>query len=377
MKITPAIFIITLGITSPVNAQDFVDSVRELNAAQNRMAVGKEKAKDQVASQFDAVEALTPTLEPEAWAQSRNIRAAIVYLLSGGAPESLREIHDAGFVVGDESGLLEAALLNAEGDERAAEKIAAFEPGNYPPLLAGHLALVQGGALVGRDNPRAIASLDLARLLMPTSLVEEAAIRREMRALNPERDREKIISLAQAYAAKYRASPYARNFIADVRAIIFGPVIKADPSFVSKVNATIDIAPAPERLDIYLALCRSALLAGRFDDAHKFLAKAAPAAETTEMRDRLQAYQRVVDRIEAPAQSAPDQKDENTASSLTDDDKQTVLVLQAVLTRLSKPHSEGKSPEEKASPDNDTALVANVRARLEHVDSLLNGHKTK
>lgn len=377
MKTAPAILIILVGMTSQAGAQDFVDSVRELNAAQNRMAVGKEKARDQVAAQFDAIEALAPGVEPEAWAQSRNIRAATIYLLSGGAPEGLREIHDAGFIVGGESALLEAALLNAEGDEHATEKISAFEPANYPPLLAGHLALVQGGALVGRDNPRAIASLDLARLLMPTTLVEEAAIRREIKALDPGRDREKIISLAQTYAAKYQASPYARNFIADVRAIIFGPVIKADMAFVSKIAAIIDIAPAPERADIYLALCRSALLAGRFDDAHKMLDKASPAAEAANMRDRLLAYQHVVERIEAQTPPAPDQREEADSSSLTDEDRKTVMVLHAVLSRLSKPHGEPKSPEDKAPDDPDTELVANVRARLEHVDSLLNGHKSK
>ena len=81
----------------------------------------------------------------------------------------MREIHDAGFIVGDEAPLLEAALLNAEGDEGAAERLAAFDPQRYPPLVGGHLALVQGGALVGKDNLQAIAKLDLARLLMPTS----------------------------------------------------------------------------------------------------------------------------------------------------------------------------------------------------------------
>lgn len=377
MKINPTIFIVFFGVTSVANAQDFVDSVRELNAAQNRMAVGKDKAKDQVAAQFDVIEALAPTLEPEAWAQSRNIRAATIYLLSGGAPERLREIYDAEFIVGDEAPLLEAALLNAEGDDRALEKIAGFDPGRYPSLLAGHLALVQGGALVGRDNPRAIASLDLARLLMPTSLVEEAALRREMRALDPHQDREKIISLAQTYAAKYRASPYARNFIADIRAMIFGPVVKGDVAFVSKVEPIINVAPAPERLDIYLALCRSALLAGRLGDARKFLAKAEPAAESAETRDRVLVYQRVIDRIEAPSQSASDQKEDSSSTALTMEDKKVVLVMQAVLSKLSRPNHEAKSSEGTAALNNDTELIANARARLEHVDGLLNGRKVK
>lgn len=119
MKIVVALFFWFFVAPPWAKAQDLADSVRALNAAQNRMALGKDKAKDQVAAQFGTIESLIPTLEPEAWAQSRNIRAAALYLLGGGAPENLREIHEAGFVVGDEASLFEAALLNAEGDEGA------------------------------------------------------------------------------------------------------------------------------------------------------------------------------------------------------------------------------------------------------------------
>ena len=377
MRICSALMIIFLALVHKAQAQDLADSVRALNAAQNRMALGKEKAKDQVAAQFDIIEALIPTLEPEAWAQSRNIRAATIYLLGGGAPEHLREIHDAGFIVGDEASLLEAALLNAEGDERAAERIAAFDPQQYPPLLGGHLALVQGGALVGQDNPRAIASLDLARLLMPTSLVEEAALRREIRALDPQKQRDKVVALAAMYAARYRESPYARHLIADLRTLLFSLGTDADPAFVTKLESVIDIAPASERLEIYLALCRAALGRGRFDEARQRLAKAHSAADTVQARERVTAYQGLMARLEAPTRPEPDEKETTPSLALTPEDRRIIELAQAVLARISMSPDPPGNPETKSAPEGESELMVKARIRLEHVDMLLNGKKPK
>lgn len=377
MKIISAVFILFLGMVSRSCAQDLAESVRELNAAQNHMAIGREKAKDRVAKQFDAIEALIPALEPESWKQSRNIRAAAIYLLGGGAPEQLREIFDAGFIVGEDASVLEAALLNAEGDARAAERISAFDPAQYPALLGGHLALVQGDALVGQDNPRAIAKLDLARLLMPTSLVEEAALRREIRVLDPQTQREKIATLALIYASRYRASPYARHLITELRALLFSPGIDADPTLDSKLESVIDIASAPERLDIYLALCRAALAAGRFDEARRRLAKARPAAETGEMHERLSAYENIFAHLDSPERPQSSVKVAQTSAALTAEDKRIIALVQSVLSRLAMAPTEPHDSENEPSQEEESELFVKARVRIEHVDRLLNGKKTK
>jgi chemotaxis protein MotC len=377
MRSVVLLIIILLSISACAQAQDLADSVRTLNAAQNRMAVGKEKAKDQVAAQFETIEALIPTLEPEAWTQSRNIRAAIIYLLGGGAPENLREIHDAGFIVGDEALLLEAALLNAEGDERAAEKIATFDPQQYPPLLGGHLALVQGGMLVGQDNAHAIAKLDLARLLMPTSLVEEAALRREIRALDLQNQREKIIALASIYAARYRASPYARHLVDDLRTLLRRPEIEDDPTFASKLEPVLDMAPASERLDIYLSSFRAALARGRLEEARQRLIKAIPVAQSVEARERLRAYQELIAGLDAPNGPKRDSIGAAPSTALTPEDRQIIELVNAVLNRLATSPTEARGSEQRSLPDDETELVAKARVRLEHVDILLNGKRRK
>ncbi len=369
--------ILFLCMASIACAQDFAESVRELNAAQNRMAIGRQNAKEQVETRLKAVEALIPALEPDAWTQSRNIRAAVIYLLSGGETDVLREIFDAGFIVGNEAPLLEAALLNAEGDERGTDRISTFDPTHYTALLGGHLALVQGGALVGRNNVQAIAKLDLARLLMPTSLVEEAALRREIRALDASKHREKILALAAIYAARYRASPYARNLISDLRMFLLKPEVDADQEFATKLEQILEIAPASERLEIYLARCRAALAAGRFDEARRRLANAFSVAETREMRERLSAYQTLFARIEAPSHQTISVKEPTALASLTPDDKRIISIVGAVLSRLDIPSPTPRSGEDKTSSRDEPELVEKARIRLEHVDMMLNGKKTK
>ncbi len=375
MKIIHAWIILFLSIAHMACAQDLADSVRELNSAQNRMAIGRENAGVETAAKFDAIEALIPTLEPEAWTQPRNLRAAIVYLLGGGAPEHLREIFDAGFIVGEEASLLEASLLNAEGDERAAEKIATYDPEQYPALLGGHLALVQGSAFLGKDDTRAIARLDLARLLMPNSLVEEAALRREIRALDPQNHREKILALASTYAARYRASPYTRHLIADLRILLAGSGIDSNPIFVSKLEPVIDIAPALDRLDIYLALCRSSLSGGRLEEARHRLVKAFGAAETRAMRERVEAYQDLIARLDAPNQPGARLKEPRLSASLTSEDRRIIALVSAVLTKIFKHPSDPLGAESKSSLLQESELVTKVRVRLQHVDNMLKGRK--
>ena len=60
MKILAALVFSFFALPPCAKAQDLADSVRALNAAQNRMAVGKEKAKDQVAALAKRAVALDP-----------------------------------------------------------------------------------------------------------------------------------------------------------------------------------------------------------------------------------------------------------------------------------------------------------------------------
>lgn len=58
-----------------VHAVEFPDMVRDLNGMQNRMVMGDEKARENVARQFDLIERTIMTLEPETWTEEKKCTA--------------------------------------------------------------------------------------------------------------------------------------------------------------------------------------------------------------------------------------------------------------------------------------------------------------
>lgn len=266
-----------LALLGDAHAADLSEMVRDLNVIQNRMVTGDVTARDQAARQFDLIEKTIAAVEPDEWGTERIQRAVIIYLLCGGAPAGLREIHEAEFDAGKLGPLLGASIEYAEGRDGGVPKpILDIDARHLPPMLGGHLALVQGSALTGENNARAIELFDLARLFMPGSLVEEAALRREIAILDPVRDVGKVSLLSARYVSKYSASPYAPNFWDVLRRATI-----ADPNFLPRAPQFEPIfgkGPSGEKAAFYLTVSRLEILAGDFDQARRTLDKAAQEA---------------------------------------------------------------------------------------------------
>lgn len=347
-------------------AQPLADLVRDLNAMQNRMVAGDLAARDEAARQFDLIEKEIESADPGVWMEERHARAAIIYLLCGGASTGLRALADPKRFNEALAPLFAASLLYADADPRARDALMAFDARAYPAMLGGHLALVQGGALIGADNARAIALLDLARLLMPGSLVEEAALRREISALDPARDEEKIELLATRYAMKYASSPFARHFWTLFPNIALGATAVSP----SRVDLVLDKAPSAERLDFYLALSRRALLAGNFHDAEAALAKAEKHKLEPPQGRRLAAYRAALSALRDD-QGAVALRGLDMAS-LSVEDARLVKVAASVRSRLENavgPASSSSGAE--ARNDDPYEVEENVRKALAQTDELL------
>jgi len=374
-----AVLAMTGALISGLNAHaaEFTEMVRDLNSLQNRMVTGDEKARATVARQFDLIEQTIMTLEPQTWAEEKNVRAAAIYLLCGGAPASLREIHDAGFAPDELSSLLEAALRYAEGVDDAAATLMDFDARRFPPMLGGHLALVQGGSVLGVDNARAISLLDLARLLMPASLVEEAALRREIKAVDPQREGDKLSMLATRYVDKYLASPYSQNFWTEMRMIVSSSVMKEQPGLLAKFEPAIDKASPHERTDMYLMFSRRALLDGHLDEATAKLDKAERSAENPDMRKRIAAYRAVIKSLSSVETTSATDLREIDTGGLAREDLEMLRIVSSVLARLERPAEIKRTPYGAKTPEADVpstdepAIIASARAALLKSDELL------
>lgn len=359
-KFVLAAFIIHFSAIA--RAEDISGLVRDLNTLQNRIAVGDAKARDAVAQKFDVIEKLIANSGAEIWLEEKNIRAIIIYFLCGGAAQNIGKLADVHPTDSRLEMALRASLLYAEGKEGGAPKdILQIDPRYFPQMLTGHLALVQAGALIGKDNARAIALLDLARLVMPGSLVEEAALRREISVLNPVTEVDKLALLSSRYVSLYLKSPYAKNFWE-----AFQHVTIETPGFGSRFQkflSILDKASPEMRANVNLELAREALMAGKFDGAQEAIERAAIGVDGEALR-RVNMYKVVLAALKEN-QSVEALKKIDPAS-MKKGDAALLLMASSVVSALSARN--GKSTD---SADEAYEMVSIMRRAIRDSDELL------
>jgi chemotaxis protein MotC len=140
-------------------------------------------------------------------------RHAEVLVLSGGDVSVL-----APWGEGLDSGDAEMKLfegVTAYGNGRAAEaeqKLLPLDAKSFDALRGGHLALAQA-LLASRVNPEgAFQHFDAARLLLPGTLVEEAALRQIVVLAVKTGNKERLADAATSYLSRFRRSAYIAGF---------------------------------------------------------------------------------------------------------------------------------------------------------------------
>lgn len=231
--------------------------------------------------------------DPSVWREPKNARAAVLFLLSGGKPSVIRAVLAKGSVPQEFDALIKGALAYGEGDDEAARKILGdIDPRTLPSVLGGHLALVQATLLSDEDNQKAGKLLDLARLLVPGTLVEEAALRRQIFSLVGPETFDKFVFLSRDYIRRYRNSVYADNFKQRLSSAASRLAALGDVAALSKFDSILGELPVSERLAYQLAIARVALIQGKTAAARSAAEKAAvlaAAASPDGIRSRLYA----------------------------------------------------------------------------------------
>ncbi|MEF2071734.1 hypothetical protein [Consotaella aegiceratis] len=236
--------------------------VRSLQFLQDQVARGNNRAIAVQARLLRRFEPVFRDSDPEFWSDPRNLRAAALFILSGGPPTVARSILGRTSLTGDDKALLEGALAYVENrQDEAREKLGSLDFRAMDPALAGHISLALGQIDQLEDSAKAIAHLDRARLLTPGGLIEEAALRLEVLLADEAGDHEKADHLARQYFDRFARSSYAANFQAR-----FAAAYAARSGDEVATVASIDDATArldPEaRLSIFLAVGRRALVEG-------------------------------------------------------------------------------------------------------------------
>jgi chemotaxis protein MotC len=159
--------------------------------------------------------------------------------------------------------LIEGALAYVEGREEAAQTaLASLDPHSLPPTLGAQLALVQSALIVRKNAAKSDELLDFVRLQAPGTLLEEAALRRQVFVASQTNNIEKFQSLATEYLRRYRHSIYAGNFrqrlASALTRIDFG---QESSRFDGMVEMMTELEPEARR-DLYLLAARSSIEQG-------------------------------------------------------------------------------------------------------------------
>ncbi|MET4068097.1 chemotaxis protein MotC [Bradyrhizobium sp. S3.2.6] len=264
--------------------------VRALQAVQDGIANGDTAAHAshialirQIGEKFLAADA-------SVWSNPQNGQAVVIYLLSGGAPQIVRKLPRDKINV--DARLFDGALAYVEGrQDEARDLLKDIKPRTISSGMGGQVALVQGALFARSEASLAIERLDDARLLLPGTLVEEAALRREILLVGQAEDFDKFEFLTLAYIRHYRNSVYASDFWQRFSTGLTQSTLALDDRRFARIAALLEQVDRASRLKLYLVIARGALVRGKLTVARLAGERALTlSADATPDRERAHFY---------------------------------------------------------------------------------------
>jgi len=258
--------VVITPLPPPEPPSEIVTMVRRLQELQEKVSGGDSAAFKEMPKHLRKLGRVIFEAPPEAWENKDNTRALIVYLLSGGNSTAGRKALASKKFHGPDAPIAKAAvayLENVEGPDR--DVMLTLDPLALDPALGASVAFVQSVLLTPRERDAAIAKLDVARLLAPGGLVEEAALRREVALLAEARQYEQFVALGRQYWARFRASPYAENFLRQFMLGVARVALSIKLSEWSQLNDFVESLTPETKRNIYLTVAQNASVVGNVD----------------------------------------------------------------------------------------------------------------
>jgi chemotaxis protein MotC len=255
------------------------EMVRTLQMLQGQVAQGNTQAHQAQRALLQHMNEAFLAAPPSTWADARNARAAVIHLLSGGHPNVVRRLLTLKAAPAVEEDLMRGALAYVDGrPEEARRLLSGYDPMDMAPNLGGQVALVRS-ALEVADNPKeAMRLLAIARLLMPGTLVEEAALRREVFVAGKLGDIEGFQSLSIRYLRRFRGSIYEGDFRRRFGLALDSLGFSENDDRFSLLESLLAEFDEDTRRGFYLRLARRAVAGGHLTIARKASERAMPLA---------------------------------------------------------------------------------------------------
>jgi chemotaxis protein MotC len=242
---------------------DAFELVRSLRTVQDAIVRGDRDAHAAQRTLIATIGNRLAAVQPAHWKQSRNARAAVLFVLSGGSPRILRGVLAAGGHSDLDERLIKGALAYGEGRHgAAAEQLDGIDARTLEAGIGGHIALVQATLAARTDPAKASALLEQAQLLSPGTLVEEAALRRQILLSAAAGDARRIEALAARYMHRYPRSLYAGSLRRQL-AIEVSRIRANEASQYEMLHAALRNVGGGEREELLLSVAQEAILGGR------------------------------------------------------------------------------------------------------------------
>ncbi|HEV2507081.1 MAG TPA: chemotaxis protein MotC [Mesorhizobium sp.] len=255
-----------LGVATSALAQDPLQPyqmVRSLQLVQDRLASGDHAALPMQNKLLEMADARFRASKPDDFKEPKNLRALLVYGMSGGNPATVRGA--AGRIQLDQTNqAIVDGILDYLGGQPgpAIAALQPIDPMTLSPDVGAFVALIKG-SLLAIDNPvQALTLLDQARLLSPGTLVEEAALRRSVAIATTNGDAARFAQASTQYVERYLLSPYASQFADSFVAGVVTLHMALSQDKLADITSMMDTER--ERV-IYLRIARRAAIDGLND----------------------------------------------------------------------------------------------------------------
>ncbi|MGU3464195.1 chemotaxis protein [Methylobacterium sp. C33D] len=231
---------------------------------QDRVAAGSLAAHESQPLLIARINADLLAAPPEIWNRRNNLRSAITFALIGGGPVVLRRLTAQDGLVEPEATLARGALAYLEGREAEAKRLLQdVDTTGLPPTLAGAIGLTQASLAVPDQPARAVALLDRVRVLLPGTLTEEGALRREIFTLGQIGELKAFEALAIQYLRRFPHSVYAGNFRQRLAYQLTQFDVGQDAERFATLNRILNELRPESRRDLYLLVAETAIQAGK------------------------------------------------------------------------------------------------------------------
>jgi chemotaxis protein MotC len=353
--------------------------VRELQIFQDQAVLKSKNARAQQTDLLAKVAAQLTKFDASAWADRRNARAAVIYVLSGGDPRVLSKLLGSGAALGVDDQLVKGALAYGERrDNEATQLLDGVDVETLDRSVGGHVALVRALLVAKSDQRKAIALLDRARIIAPGTMVEEAALRRQAILAAKVGDLDAFEALSSQYFRRFASSIFERSFERQFAKEVVSKSYAADAKRLPKLEKLLRGLSEMQRRETCLAIAEEGIAVADVE----IVRFAARLAGMDAKAQPLEAMRMLL--FEAAAVVAtPDHEQGRMALRLVDKSKLgareegLLYAATAVADEISRPPSLAQGAEQAQAPAgeqdssvNSSAITA-AQAAIARVDGLL------